>query len=227
MPITVECPSCATRLKVADQHAGRRVKCPKCGTVMSVPALGGGPRPAAAATPRPARPARQPAPPPVEELPEEPEPSGPAPKKSRKGLWIGLGIGCSALLLLCCGGTALVGFFMMPETNPKVTPENFAQLKEGMTLTQVEAILGPGKEATLMDVNLAYATQPPDKLKAAQDDYGKAIGKGAVYRWKNGPATIFVVFNGPPKSGGKAQVLAYSASVMGASMVQQVGFFPK
>jgi hypothetical protein len=38
MPIPVICGSCGTKLKAPDSAAGRKVKCPKCGTLASVPA---------------------------------------------------------------------------------------------------------------------------------------------------------------------------------------------
>jgi hypothetical protein len=56
MPLQVTCSSCATKLKVADNLAGRKVKCPKCGTVCPVPApaaVGAAAQPMLAA-PRPA-----------------------------------------------------------------------------------------------------------------------------------------------------------------------------
>lgn len=41
MPITFAC-ACGKTLKVADEHAGKRVKCPACQAVASVPAAAGG-----------------------------------------------------------------------------------------------------------------------------------------------------------------------------------------
>lgn len=38
MSITVACPSCRKALKAPDNAAGRKVKCPKCGTVLIIPA---------------------------------------------------------------------------------------------------------------------------------------------------------------------------------------------
>ena len=35
--ISVQCPGCKSRLKVRQEMAGRKVKCPKCGTVVEVP----------------------------------------------------------------------------------------------------------------------------------------------------------------------------------------------
>ncbi|MEZ6035212.1 MAG: hypothetical protein R3C17_19130 [Planctomycetaceae bacterium] len=37
MSITVQCPGCFKSLGVRPQHLGRRVKCPSCGTVVSIP----------------------------------------------------------------------------------------------------------------------------------------------------------------------------------------------
>src|SRR4051812_6619093 len=39
MPIEVLCPGCATRLAVADAAAGHTARCPKCGDLMTVPAV--------------------------------------------------------------------------------------------------------------------------------------------------------------------------------------------
>ncbi len=38
MPIVVTCPSCSATLKAPDNAAGRKLKCPKCTSVIEVPA---------------------------------------------------------------------------------------------------------------------------------------------------------------------------------------------
>ena len=38
MPIATACPGCKSRLNAPDAAAGKRVKCPKCATVIEVPA---------------------------------------------------------------------------------------------------------------------------------------------------------------------------------------------
>ncbi len=40
MPIPVTCPSCHTRFKVGDQHAGKTGPCPKCKKPIQIPELG-------------------------------------------------------------------------------------------------------------------------------------------------------------------------------------------
>ncbi|MES2790611.1 MAG: hypothetical protein V4719_13455 [Planctomycetota bacterium] len=46
MPIKVLCDSCFTDLKVADQHAGKKIKCRECGEVLTIPVPQRGVRPA-------------------------------------------------------------------------------------------------------------------------------------------------------------------------------------
>jgi uncharacterized Tic20 family protein len=84
MPITIACPSCKARLQAPDNAAGKKVKCPKCGTPIPVPAGGG-------SAPTPTRqPAAAPSKAPVKKAPqpdndfnfdEEPAPKKTAPAK--------------------------------------------------------------------------------------------------------------------------------------------------
>lgn len=39
MPISVQCPGCGKSLHGKDELAGKRVKCPKCGQIISIPAI--------------------------------------------------------------------------------------------------------------------------------------------------------------------------------------------
>lgn len=62
MPIEFKCDSCGMRIKAPDNLAGKKARCPKCQTTLSVPQAGAPP----AAQPMPAAPAPPPAaPPPV------------------------------------------------------------------------------------------------------------------------------------------------------------------
>jgi hypothetical protein len=40
MPIELTCPSCSQTLRVGDEHAGRKARCPQCRTVFDVPLSG-------------------------------------------------------------------------------------------------------------------------------------------------------------------------------------------
>src|SRR5438270_8920383 len=70
MPVSFGCHNCGKQLQARDEFAGRRLKCPGCGTILTIP---GG---AAAAPPPPARAVfhDEPAPPP----PPPPSPAAPA-----------------------------------------------------------------------------------------------------------------------------------------------------
>ena len=37
MPIELPCPGCGQTLRVADEHAGKKARCPSCGTISEVP----------------------------------------------------------------------------------------------------------------------------------------------------------------------------------------------
>ena len=45
MPIPASCPACSAKLKAPDATAGKRVKCPKCGGLLIVPAADPPPQP--------------------------------------------------------------------------------------------------------------------------------------------------------------------------------------
>ena len=50
-PINVECPQCGKKLRVRDEQAGKKGKCPGCGNVLVVPSAPPGPPPTAAVRP--------------------------------------------------------------------------------------------------------------------------------------------------------------------------------
>jgi uncharacterized membrane protein/phage FluMu protein Com len=57
MAIEFRCSSCQQLLRVGDDSAGKNAKCPKCGTVVAVPAAGPAPTPSQFAAPFPSAPA--------------------------------------------------------------------------------------------------------------------------------------------------------------------------
>lgn len=62
MPVRLTCPSCSAALSVKDEHAGRAIKCPKCGGVIpaSAPAAPAAPPPPAPPAPLPPEPLDEP-----------------------------------------------------------------------------------------------------------------------------------------------------------------------
>lgn len=53
MPIVVQCQGCNKRIKAAEKYAGKRVKCPGCKSVLTIPAVGGDGAPPQQAAPEP------------------------------------------------------------------------------------------------------------------------------------------------------------------------------
>ena len=60
MPIEMTCTGCRQTLRVADEHAGKKARCPACGTIAEVPRVGGETQPVAEPS-NPFSPASQPA----------------------------------------------------------------------------------------------------------------------------------------------------------------------
>jgi predicted Zn finger-like uncharacterized protein len=91
----ITCSNCQSKIRVPDSAAGKKGKCPRCGTVIAIPATG------EAAEEAPAEAPAEPPPPPPEPVAEappaegparspfdfsEPEPSAPPKKTSRKAV---------------------------------------------------------------------------------------------------------------------------------------------
>ena len=170
MPIVVACPSCQTRLKVPDQAAGKMVKCPKCSAAISVPLTGDesltAPPPAAAPPPASA---------PAADAGTAATGDAAAPKKSRKGLYIGLGVGAVLLLSCCCldGRQHWQLFHVLRGREKRQGHQGeLDALNADMILFEIETKLGPGKPTTLEDVKAANKTLQKPEQKA---DLDKAI----------------------------------------------------
>jgi hypothetical protein len=99
MAIALTCAECERDLRVKDELAGRKIKCPECGGVIAVPA---GRRTSAVAA---GAPAKSPKPPPEYDDDEDRPRKKKKKKKSNKGLLIGLIIGG---VLLLGGGIVLI-----------------------------------------------------------------------------------------------------------------------
>jgi predicted Zn finger-like uncharacterized protein len=225
MPMTITCSSCSAPLRVREDLVGRLVKCPKCGATMTVPG-----EEALQPAPAPARPRQAAAPPPAD-LDEKDD--APLPQKSKKGLLIGLSLGGAGLLALCCCAGVVGALVRYPslggidprvsDNNPTVTKENFGRLQPGMTLADIEAILGPGRAATQDDVRAAYKGNLMGNAESMNAQWANAISRGTAYCWKNGPRTILIGFGSSPRQGGKVKALFYSEVTPKHSDYQQNG----
>jgi predicted Zn finger-like uncharacterized protein len=161
------CPECGARLSISEAAArGNRVRCPDCGARFE----------------------------PEEEQPrrprKRPRPSG----TNRTVLLIGgivggvlvVGLVVAVLVVVLGRGGGLLG-------PSKVTAENADSLLEGMTVGEVEAIIGPGKVCTLEDAlrTIVYEADDPRRQRfvpAGLDD-------GTTWRlWENGGLTVMANF---------------------------------
>lgn len=115
MPIEMNCTGCGQTLRVADEHAGKKARCPACGTIAEVPWAGAEVQPVAEPS-NPFSPTSQPAPigNPFSDRPEREgnpyaSPSAPAispraiGRPHRGGLVLTFGIiGILCFMFLCC-----------------------------------------------------------------------------------------------------------------------------
>jgi hypothetical protein len=95
---------------------------------------------------------------------------------------------------------------IMPLANNRITPENYAALKFGSTLAEVEAILGNGHAPTNDDFDAICGT----KVEAYTNPFFKerenwqwASQKGQVYVWSNGQTRIMAFFHQPAEKDGR------------------------
>jgi predicted Zn finger-like uncharacterized protein len=140
MPVRVDCPSCSAQLNIRDEHAGRAVKCPKCGNVIPPPA-DSAPPPLPVPPPLPPEPVPPPLPTPDAPRPlakpasarpprdrddddddrprrkprrrndDDDDRSRERPAKSSSGAGMVLGI-VGIILLVCCGGAGGLGYYL-------------------------------------------------------------------------------------------------------------------
>jgi hypothetical protein len=105
-------------------------------------------------------------------------------------------------LVLAVLVSAGMGFYFFGESNAKLTPENFEAVKKGMTLKEIEDVLGPGKPTTAKDVARSYHFTPHAERLEVVKSHQPYIDAGKDYYWKNGDTTVFVLFDGPASNGG-------------------------
>ena len=187
MPIAVYCCACDRSLKVKDDLAGRKIKCPDCGKLLTVPDE--------EAEERPRKRNR-----------DEDEDDRPRRKKekkrSKKGLIIGLSVGGGVLAIGLV--VLLIVLFGRSRDNPNVTEANFDRIKPGMSQEEVEKILGKGEKVSYNAVNKALHART---TKAA--DRKEATGDAKTYRWKNKNDTILLIIAPSGGAPGKGVILGW------------------
>jgi hypothetical protein len=106
--------------------------------------------------------------------------------------------------------------------NPLATKENFVKLDAGMTLDEVQTILGPATEANREDFHVAFGDSwersdrngPPD---GQWEFNGKQAGVTNWYQWRSGSFYIFVGFAKGKKSGKLKALLSFWVESYGAA----------
>jgi uncharacterized Zn finger protein (UPF0148 family) len=116
MPVAFSCPECDKSLKVKDELAGKKVKCPGCGEPIVVEAADD-PEPESAVQEPPRRKGRD------DDDDDRPRKKKKKKKKSNTLLWIALGGGAALLLLLVVAGVVLLIVFNQPAAATKTTEQ--------------------------------------------------------------------------------------------------------
>ena len=161
MSISFSCTGCGRTLKVADELAGRKAKCPQCQAVLYIPE-----GPAVAVTPAPAAPVRRRAAPPRQEeyddradAGEEPEDAPRRRKKAKKSVLgpVLLAVGAVLLLVVLAGGSFAAWWFLsgggsedlhfMPDGVQMVGQVHVDQITNSDALKQVYAAFPDAKAA--------------------------------------------------------------------------------
>jgi uncharacterized Zn finger protein (UPF0148 family) len=111
---------------------------------------------------------------------------GRAPRRKRRRRIAVAGLAV-AVVVLAAGAFAYP--FVRDHYNPWLTEKSWGQVQAGMTLQQVEAVVGKGKPCQQADVKAAV-----DEEDAAVDIPNQAVQQGVTswYRWQNGNTHLFV-----------------------------------
>lgn len=115
-------------------------------------------------------------------------------------------VGVGAYLIVRGRGGSTPGIALLG-VNPAVNRASLDRLEAGMSLEEVQAILGTGKPAGNNDILDAFAG-----FKDAADKWfanSQTAGVTAWYRWQNGDESIFVGFAKGRRSGKQRALLAF------------------
>jgi hypothetical protein len=136
------------------------------------------------------------------------------PKKKSGKLLLILGL-LGGVLILGCGTCGGIGYYFYRDTapNPKLTEGNVALLREGMTQSEIEVVLGPGKKLSSDDfakMTVDDADLTRNYINEQHRKYWTAwVDRGLVTRWGDGKIYVLVAYNNPPESDGRLKGLSY------------------
>jgi len=208
----IGCPQCGAGLVLDEEQAAvQKIRCPDCKAVFAVPR-------------EPAEPAMRPM---CERRP-------PRRRRSASGsgmLVAWLAVAGVIVLVLLAGGVAAVIALRGKGGNPfapgggpfsasglglnsLATKANFEKLNEGMTLDEVQFILGAGNLAGESEMKIAFgdgwARDDPKGPPAQQwMDNGRQAGVTSWYQWRNGNFCIFVGFAKGKRTGKDKALLSF------------------
>ncbi len=116
---------------------------------------------------------------------------------------VGVSIAVYALLIkpLMNRGTAAAG--VVTKNNSNVTQANAQRVQSGMTLGEVEMILGKGRAATDQDFLDAQTEMKDRAFTESMAAWEAKVRAGEVLAWTNGKSRLMVAFGHKPEDGGK------------------------
>lgn len=115
---------------------------------------------------------------------------------------VGVSIAVYSLLIkpLMNSGTAAAG--VVVKNNSNVTQANAQRIQAGMTLGDVEAILGKGRPATEQDFLDAQNEMKDRAFTESMFPWVSKLRAGEVLAWTNGKSRLMVGFSRPPAEAG-------------------------
>jgi hypothetical protein len=135
----------------------------------------------------------------VKKTPVATDSSWPAPKPSRKR-WRVVVAGVAAVLIAIFG-LALAGRLNQKNKSWQPGPEEFAKLKVGMNLKEMQGILGGGQLAIANDTPAG----DPQYAESWRGGWKRVIGEGRVQIWDH--PGVLAAFTGDPSGDSKVDVL--------------------
>jgi hypothetical protein len=115
-------------------------------------------------------------------------------------------IGMVVVLIVFKGSLPLGRGLTLDVPNTKVTSENYALLKSGATISEVEAILGKGRQPNSGDFDAICGdevqryTNPYFKERSTWEENNR---RGLMRVWVNGKARLIITFSQLPDQGGR------------------------